>query len=196
MSSVLRIIVLHEAIFLKLKVHVIPLTETCLPAHAWASPTLTCPIPRRHRPQPPAMAKTKKSAVKRYKMYDHSAEKSQATSRALAYHPQTRRVRVDKKVLKVNVTHPATVVDEGAYESIATQQITDADLGVVVVTKKPAKRYINSVSLCPPVYPPHAHRRALPGCPTIDLAQIPPSLSRRTPASEGARLRQPSCCML
>ncbi len=99
------------------------------------------------------MAKTKKPATKRYKMYDHRAETSQATSRALTYRARSGRVQVDKKVLKVKVNDPPPVADEGTYESIATQQISDADLGLVIVTKKPAKRYINSVSGLPPAYP-------------------------------------------
>lgn len=102
-------------------------------------------IPYPVRTMAKAKAK-KKAAAKRYTMYNHNAESSQASSRAVAFNAKTGRVKITKKVLNVKVNDVADEVEHDTHESTATQHITEVDLGMVIVAKRPAKRYLNSVS--------------------------------------------------
>lgn len=92
------------------------------------------------------MTKQKKQA-KRYALYDHRAEKSKASSRVIGFNKRTGQVKVTKKVLAVKVNTPVPYVEETAHEYIEpiVQQVVEGDIGVRV-TKKHAKRYLNSVS--------------------------------------------------
>lgn len=93
------------------------------------------------------MAKAPKRKSKTYKLYDPHAEKSQASSRVIIYDKRTRQVQVAKKVIAVNLDQPTASAEWEAHLDLepVVQQIHEGDLGVVI-TRKHAKRYINSVS--------------------------------------------------